>query len=102
MKPQFAYPDNYNPDLSDDLVRRCKKGDQKAQLQIYKLYYRPVFSTCMLIVNDLARAEDLMHESFILAFENINSYKGDICFSSWIKKFITIYLQSNKTTAHLL
>lgn len=102
MKPQFAYPDNFNPDLSDDLVKRCKKGDQKAQLQMYKLYYRPVFSTCMQIVNDPARAEDLMHESFILAFENINSYIGDISFSSWIKKFITIDLQSNSTFTHLL
>ncbi len=95
MKSQFAYPDNLDPDLSEDLVNRCKKGDQKAQLQIYKLYYRPVFSICMLIVKDPARAEDLMHESFILAFENINSFKGDICFSSWIKKFITIDLQPN-------
>jgi DNA-directed RNA polymerase specialized sigma24 family protein len=93
MKPQFAYPDNYNSVLLDDLVKRCRKGDQKAQLQVYKLYYRPVFSTCMQIVNDSARAEDLMHESFILAFENINSYIGDISFSSWIKKFITIELQ---------
>jgi DNA-directed RNA polymerase specialized sigma24 family protein len=90
MKPQFAYPDNYNSALSDDLVKRCRKGDQKAQLQVYKLYYRPVFSTCMQIVNDPARAEDLMHESFILAFENINSYIGDISFSSWIKKFIVL------------
>jgi len=95
MKPQFAYPDNCNSTLSDDLVRRCKKGDQKAQLQVYKLYYRRVFRTCMQLVNDPATAEDIMHESFILAFENINTYRGDICFSSWIKKFITIDLQSN-------
>jgi RNA polymerase sigma-70 factor (ECF subfamily) len=95
MKPTFAYPDNYNQDLSDDLVIRCKKGDQKAQLQIYKLYYRPVFSICMLIVKDPVRAEDLMHESFILAFENINSYNGDTSFSSWIKKFIATEVQSN-------
>lgn len=88
MKPQFAYPDNYDSDLSDDLLKRCIKGDQKAQLQVYKLYYRPVFRTCMQIANDPVTAEDIMHESFILAFENINSYIGDISFSSYIKKFI--------------
>lgn len=95
MKPQFNSLENNKSDLSDELVELCKKGDQKAQLQVYKLYYRPVFSTCMQIVNDPARAEDLMHESFFLAFENINSYIGDISFSSWIKKFITYELQSN-------
>jgi RNA polymerase sigma factor (sigma-70 family) len=95
MKPQSTSPENSNSDLPDDLVKRCRKGDQKAQLQIYKLYYRPVYSTCMQIVNDPATAEDLMHESFILAFENINSYIGDISFSSWIKKFIKYELKSS-------
>jgi DNA-directed RNA polymerase specialized sigma24 family protein len=94
MEPQFTSLDKNNSDLSDELVKRCKKGDQKAQLQVYKLYYRPVFRTCMQIVNDPATAEDIMHESFILAFENINSYIGDISFSAWVKKFITIDLQS--------
>jgi DNA-directed RNA polymerase specialized sigma24 family protein len=95
MNTQFTRLDKYNSDISDELVKRCKKGDHKAQLQVYKLYYRPVFSTCMQMVNDQVKAEDLMHESFILAFENINSYIGDISFSSWLMKFITIDLQSN-------
>ena len=88
MKPQLTNLENKITDLPDELFLRCKEGDQKAQLQVYKLYYKPVFSTCMQIVNDPAAAEGLMHESFILAFENINSYIGDISFSSWIKKFI--------------
>lgn len=95
MEPQDVYSDDYNSDLSDDLVKKCKKGDQKAQLQVYKLYYKPVFRTCMQLVNDPATAEDIMHESFILAFENINSYIGDISFPSWIKKFIKYELKSN-------
>jgi DNA-directed RNA polymerase specialized sigma24 family protein len=95
MNSQFTGTENNKADLHDELVIRCKKGDQKAQLQVYKLYYRPIFSTCMQIVNDPATAEDLMHESFILAFENINSYIGDISFSSWIKKFIKNVLESN-------
>jgi DNA-directed RNA polymerase specialized sigma24 family protein len=95
MKPQLTRPDKNNSDISDELVKRCKKGDQKAQLQVYKLYYKPVFSTCMQMVNDPARAEDIMHESFILAFENIDSYIGDVSFPLWLKKFITVDLKSN-------
>lgn len=88
MKPQLANQGSNESEIPDELVKRCKEGDQKAQLQVYKLYYRPVFRTCMQMVKDPATAEDLMHESFILAFENINSYFGDISFSSWIKRFI--------------
>ncbi len=95
MKPQLTNTGNNDSKLPDELVQRCKKGDQKAQLQVYKLYYRPVFSSCMQIVNDPATAEDMMHESFILAFENINSYIGDISFSSWIKKFIKNAIESS-------
>ena len=88
MKPQLTNPENRNTYLHDDLLQRCRRGDQKAQLQVYKLYYKPVFNTCIQIVNDPAAAEELMHESFILAFENMNLYIGDISFSSWIKQFI--------------
>ena len=95
MKPQSANPGYNISDLPDELLQRCKKGDQKAQLQVYKLCYKPVFSTCMQIVNDPITAEDMMHESFILAFENINSYVGDISFPLWIKKFIWNALDSN-------
>jgi DNA-directed RNA polymerase specialized sigma24 family protein len=95
MRPQTSSRENYSSELVDDLVKRCKNGDHKAQLQIYKIYYRPIFSICMQIVNDPSRAEDLMHESFILAFENINSYIGDISFSLWVKKFISYELKSN-------
>jgi DNA-directed RNA polymerase specialized sigma24 family protein len=95
MKTLSASRENYDSDLPEELVKRCKLGDQKAQLQVYKLYYGPVFRSCMQIVNDPATAEDLMHESFILAFENVNSYIGDISFLSWIKKFIKYELKSN-------
>jgi DNA-directed RNA polymerase specialized sigma24 family protein len=92
MKSEFT---NLPKNVSDDpyeLVQKCKKGDHKAQLQVYKLYYKPVYSICMQLVNDPSSAEDLMHESFILAFENINLYVGDISFPSWIKKFIKFAL----------
>ncbi len=75
-------------DCPGDLIQGCRRGDQKAQLQVYKLFYKPVFRNCLQIVSDTVVAEALMHESFLIAFENINSYTGDISFSSWIDKFI--------------
>ncbi len=78
---------NNNSDCPSELIQKCRSCDQRAQLQVYKLYYKRVFTICMQIVNDRDRAEDLMHESFLLAFENINSYSEDISFSSWINKF---------------
>jgi hypothetical protein len=82
-----ARPDGI-PSGSVVIVLQIAFGDQKARLQVYKLFYKTVFSNCLQIVSDTIGAETLMHESFLIAFKNINSYSGDISFSSWIKKFI--------------
>ncbi len=92
MNTELIKTGNNVTDFSEELVLRCRKGDQKAQLQVYKLFYKPVFHSCLQLVNDPLRAEDIMQESFLLAFENINSYLGDISFSSWVKKFIKYVL----------
>jgi RNA polymerase sigma-70 factor (ECF subfamily) len=73
-----------------ELIRACKKGDHRAQLQIYKLYYKPVYNICLLIVHDSMKAEALMHESFLQAFENIGSYTEDASFPYWLINFIKI------------
>ena len=77
-------PDNFR----NDLIEGCRKGDQKAQLQIYKLYYKSIYNICLKIANDPIAAEDIMHESFLAAFENISAYSGDTSFSVWLNSFI--------------
>jgi len=77
---------SFNTD--NDLIEACRRNDQKAQLQIYKLYYKPVYNICLGIVSDPAAAEDIMHEAFLTAFENISSYCGNTSFSSWLNSFI--------------
>ncbi len=88
MESEFKKPD-LQPYYPSELIEGCKKGDQKAQLQVYKLYYKPVYNLCISLVHDPHVAEDLMHESFLDAFENINSYLGEVSFPVWIENFIT-------------
>lgn len=88
MKSGFARIQDFRSDCPYELIQGCRRGDQKAQLQVYKLCYKKVFSKCMQMVNDPAIAEDLMQESFLIAFENMKAYRGDISFSSWVNMFI--------------
>ncbi len=71
-----------------DLIQSCRKNDQQAQLNIYKLYYKAMYNTSLRIVNNTADAEDIMQESFLDAFLKLNSYNGDGSFGSWIKKIV--------------
>ena len=76
---------------NSDLLNACRKGDPKAQLQIYKMYYKSIFAICLRIVNDPVAAEDIMHEAFLSAFENISKYCSSTSFYAWINSFIKNY-----------
>lgn len=74
--------------LHQDLLDGCKTGDQKAQFKIYKLYYRAMYNTSLRIVNDTMEAEDIMQESFLSAFEKIDTYSGTVSFGAWLKRIV--------------
>ena len=74
--------------LHQDLIDGCKRGDQKAQFQIYKLYYKAMYNTSLRIVNNTVEAEDIMQEAFLSAFEKIGTYSGTVSFGAWLKKIV--------------
>jgi len=74
--------------LHQDLLDGCKTGDQKAQFQIYKLYYKAMYNTSLRIVNNSMEAEDVMQESFLSAFEKIDTYSGTVSFGAWLKRIV--------------
>ena len=74
--------------IHKNLIEGCKRMDQKAQFQIYKLYYKAMHNTCLGIVNDPLEAEDIIQESFFVAFEQIGTYSGDVSFSAWLKRIV--------------
>lgn len=63
-------------------------GDRQAQYELYKLYSKAMFNTCVRITNDEMEAEDVLQESFVSAFRNLKSYKGTASFGSWLKRIV--------------
>lgn len=74
--------------IHQNLIDGCKAGDQKAQFQIYKLYYKAMYNTSLRIVSDTMEAEDIMQEAFLSAFEKIDTYSGKVSFGAWLKKIV--------------
>jgi len=75
-------------DIHQELIEGCRNNSQKAQVQVYKLYYKAMFNTALRIVNDVAEAEDVMQESFLQAFQNISGFRGESSFGSWLKRIV--------------
>lgn len=71
-----------------DLIELCRKRDQKAQFELYKLYYKSMYNTSYRIVADSSEAEDVMQEAFLSAFEKIGTYSGQVSFGAWLKRIV--------------
>ena len=74
--------------IHQEIIDQCREGSQKAQFQLYKLYYKAMFSVSLRIVNDQMEAEDVMQEAFLSAFKKIDSYKGEVSFGAWLKRIV--------------
>ncbi|MBI1185718.1 sigma-70 family RNA polymerase sigma factor [bacterium] len=71
-----------------DLVERCKQGDERAFHEIYRLYSRAMFNICLRMMNSREEAEDLLQDAFTSAFKNINNYRFESTFGSWLKRIV--------------
>lgn len=74
--------------IHQEIIDSCRKGDRKAQSQLYKLYYKSMYNVSLRIVQDEMEAEDVMQESFLKAFSKIGTYKGEVSFGAWLKKIV--------------
>jgi RNA polymerase sigma-70 factor (ECF subfamily) len=74
--------------IHSELIERCRNNDQKAQFEIYKLYYKPMYNASLRILNNSAEAEDIMQESFLDAFRKINDYTGKGNFGGWLRRIV--------------
>ncbi len=79
-----------------DLIERSKQGDTKTQYKLYALYVDAMFNVCMRMVKIREDAEDVLQESFIEAFKNLNSFRYESTFGSWLKRIVI-----NRSINHL-
>ncbi len=85
INPNFS--DNAKNDIS--LVIRAKEGDQKAYAELMQRYKDSIYFMALKMVNNKDTAMDLTVETFGKAFENIEKYKPDFAFSTWLYRIAT-------------
>jgi RNA polymerase sigma factor (sigma-70 family) len=74
--------------IHQTLIDKCRNNDRKAQCELYKLFYKPMFNTSLRILNDAAEAEDVMQESFLIAFSKLSNYSGEGSFGGWLRRIV--------------
>jgi RNA polymerase sigma factor (sigma-70 family) len=71
-----------------ELVLACKKGNRKAQFELYKLYAKAMYNVALRIVNDDDEAEDVLQEAFLDAFTRLESFRAETTFGLWLKQIV--------------
>ncbi|MDW8343618.1 MAG: sigma-70 family RNA polymerase sigma factor [Verrucomicrobiae bacterium] len=84
-----------NPvDLRDEptdyqLVRRCQQGDLNAYELLVRRHHHRVFHLAYSIVRNESDANELAHEAFVRAWQNIRKFKRDAAFYTWLYRITT-------------
>jgi RNA polymerase sigma-70 factor (ECF subfamily) len=81
-------------DLSDigkvkQLVEACIKGERKSQKNFYQTFYGRMMPVCMRYADNREEAKDILHDSFIKVFANLEQYEYKGSLEGWIKKIVT-------------
>ncbi len=73
---------------ADSLVQQCIKGNTTAYRLLYNRYSQAMFNTALRIVNNTADAEDILQDSFIDAFQQLEKFEGRSTFGTSIKQIV--------------
>ena len=70
----------------EQLIEGCRKGDRRAQKELYDTYARKMLGVCLRYVDDRETARDLLQDGFVKVFSNLNAYSGSGSFEGWMRK----------------
>ncbi|WP_282115610.1 RNA polymerase sigma factor [Cellulophaga baltica] len=86
----------------EELINNCKKGNRKAQEQLYRDYSRVLFGVCLKYSRNKTEAEDNLHDSFMIIYNKIGQFKFKGSFEGWIKRItVNTILQKYRKETNL-
>ncbi|MES3019298.1 MAG: RNA polymerase sigma factor, partial [Bacteroidota bacterium] len=70
----------------DSLLEGCKRGERKAQENLYKTLASKMMGVCMRYAKDTYEAEDVLQMGFVKVFQKVSEFRGDGSFEGWIRR----------------
>jgi len=86
----------------EELILHCKKGDRKAQAQLYRTYSGVLYGICLKYSNNKTEAEDSLHDSFMTIYDKIGQFSSKGSFEGWMKRItVNTVLQKYRKEEYL-
>ncbi len=71
------------------LIRAAQQGDQDAFEQLVRVYDQSVLKLAMNLLRSPEDARDVYQEAFLRVFRNLNSFRFDCSFHTWLYRIVT-------------
>ncbi|WP_282042840.1 RNA polymerase sigma factor [Winogradskyella flava] len=71
-----------------ELIKACKNNNLKAQMQVYQMYKDMLYNVSLRIIKNQQDAQDMVHDAFIKAFQNIAKLENDLNLGPWLKRIV--------------
>lgn len=68
----------------EEIIRLCKDGDRDAFDELVKMHQSKIVNMAYGMLSDREDAFDATQEVFVRVYKNIDSFKGNSSFSTWI------------------
>jgi RNA polymerase sigma factor (sigma-70 family) len=68
------------------LVEGCVRGDRQAQFELYRLYSKAMFNTCLRMLGNREDAEDILQNVFVDVFGKLETFRHECTIGAWIKR----------------
>ncbi|HEX8354312.1 MAG TPA: RNA polymerase sigma factor [Pyrinomonadaceae bacterium] len=69
-----------------ELAQRAGRGDMEAFEELFRLHRRLVYGLCLRMTQDVAEAEDITQEVFVLLFRKVGGFRGESSFTTWLHR----------------
>ena len=67
-----------------ELVRRAQNGDVDAFEQLFLAYQGRIYALCLRMMSEPSRAEDLTQDTFVRAWQKLDTFRGKSAFFTWL------------------
>lgn len=78
-----------SPDADAELVDKARAGDFVAFESLVKKHQGKTYALALGIVKNAAEAEEVVQDTFLSAFQHLDTFRGDARFSTWIYRVAT-------------
>ena len=77
-------------DISIELVKRAKSGDDDAFSTIYGMIYKDMYKFAYYYLDNAMDAEDAVSEAVLDAYKSVKKLRQEESFKNWIFKILTV------------